>query len=248
MIIFCIYYYLIIYFLFKALGVVDLNTTLYQLEKEKELRASLFKITHEIKNPIAVCKGYLDLMDINKDKKDKYISIIKSEINRTIILMDDFLDYTKVNLNKEELDLYMLLEEVKDCVYPLMRQNNVKTEFLIPDDEVYIEADYNRLKQVLINVLKNSLETKDKENMNIILNTFLKKDYIIIKIKDNGSGMDKETLDNIGKMFYTTKIKGTGLGVSLSKEIIKLHDGNMKYESIPGKGTTVSITLPLKSM
>lgn len=154
MIIFCIYYYLIIYFLFKALGVVDLNTTLYQLEKEKELRASLFKITHEIKNPIAVCKGYLDLMDINKDK----------------------------------------------------------------------------------------------ENMNIILNTFLKKDYIIIKIKDNGSGMDKETLDNIGKMFYTTKIKGTGLGVSLSKEIIKLHDGNMKYESIPGKGTTVSITLPLKSM
>ena len=71
------------------------------------------------------------------------------------------------------------------------------------------------------------------------------KEQIIIKIKDNGVGMDKKTLEKVDEMFYTTKEKGTGLGVALSKEIIHLHGGDMKYSSVKGKYTQVVISLPI---
>ena len=82
--------------------IVQLHSDLENIEKEKELRRSLFKVTHEIKNPIAVCKGYLDMIDVNDKKKvRKYVPIIKDEITRTLIIMDDFLDYTKIKIEKE---------------------------------------------------------------------------------------------------------------------------------------------------
>ena len=74
-----------------------------------------------------------------------------------------------------------------------------------------------------------------------------KKSEIVIKIKDNGIGMDKKTLEKVDEMFYTTKEKGTGLGVALSKEIIDLHQGTIKYNSIKGKYTMVTIKLPLNA-
>ena len=84
---------------------MNINTAMKELEKEKVLRTSLFKLTHEIKNPLAVCKGYLDMLDLNNQEKvDKYIPIVKGEIERTLTLMDDYLDYTKVKINKEEVD------------------------------------------------------------------------------------------------------------------------------------------------
>ena len=83
--------YLILEILNQCENTIDLNVSLKELEKEKELRKSLFKITHEIKNPIAVCKGYLDMFDYNnKEHSERYIPIIKQEIDRTLTLMNDF--------------------------------------------------------------------------------------------------------------------------------------------------------------
>ena len=157
--------------------------------------------------------------------------------------MDDFLDYTKIKISKEDTDLYLLLEEIEEELTPLLKKQNIITEFNIPDDEVYLDLDYTRIKQVFINIYKNSIEAK-KENMKITLNTYKKNNSIIIKVSDNGIGMTKETLSHIGENFYTTKSNGTGLGVSLSKEIITLHGGKMYYKSIYGKGTDVFIELP----
>ena len=150
--------YLCLYIITKGEDIIDLNKITTELEKEKSLRESLFKITHEIKNPIAVCKGYLDMIDYDDKKKiEKYIPIIKDQISRTLILMDDFLDYTKVKINKEEVDLYMLLEDSCDVSEPLFKKAGIKVEFEIPDDEIYMELDYNRMKQVLVNIFKNSI-------------------------------------------------------------------------------------------
>lgn len=237
---------LIFYVLLKGESGINLNNTFHELEKEKTLRNALFKMTHEIKNPIAVCKGYLDMLDYNDTQKTKkYIPIIKNEIERTITLMDDFLDCTKVQIDKNEIDLYLLLEDTIDSVKPLLKKYKIKTDINIPDDEVYMMADYNRLKQVLVNVFKNSVEAQD-ENRKMILEieAFCKKNIAYIKIKDNGIGIANEDLNRIGEMFYTTKRKGSGLGVSLSREIIQLHGGNMIYNSKKDKGTTVTITLP----
>ena len=239
--------FIILYFLNKGEKIVDFNNSLYAIEKEKELRASLFKVTHEIKNPIAVCKGYLDMLDPNDQKKCiKYIPIIKGEINRTLVLMDDFLDYTKIKIEKEELDLVMLLEELDSALKPLFHERKIATNYNIPYEELYMEADYNRLKQVLINIFKNAVEAKDGSKEKSIIEVVVKdlgKD-VSIKIKDNGIGMTKEDLDKVGQMFFTTKKKGTGLGTRLSKEIIKLHDGNITYSSKKNEWTEVNITLP----
>ena len=238
---------LIIYFFAKGEKIVDLSNDLEKIEKEKELRSSLFKVTHEIKNPIAVCKGYLDMIDYEDKKKiRKYIPIIKDEINRTLILMDDFLDYTKIKIEKEEMDLSMLLEELEESLKDLFKKNKIKVNFNNIDDELYIEADYNRMKQVFINILKNAVEAKDIKKDNMYINVKLENNSNSIKviIEDNGIGMDEETLNKISEMFFTTKKKGSGLGVSLSKEIIEQHNGTIVYDSLKDKGTKVVIYLP----
>ena len=241
--------YLCLCILTKVEELIDLNNVINELEKEKSLRESLFKITHEIKNPIAVCKGYLDMIDYkDTDKTEKYVEIIKDQIARTLILMDDFLDYTKVKINKEEVDIYVLLEDSCDVLKPIFKKEGVKVEFEIPDDEIYMELDYNRMKQVLVNIFKNSIEAKDKRKKYKFINIEVLKgrEYITINIKDNGMGMDKKTLSRVSEMFYTTKEKGTGLGVALSKEIIELHGGSIKYSSVKNKFTQVIIKLPYK--
>ena len=111
-----------------------------------------------------------------------------------------------------------------------------------------MELDYNRMKQVLVNIFKNSIEAKDKKKKYKFINIDVinGRNDVTIKIKDNGIGMDKKTLSKVDEMFYTTKEKGTGLGVALSKEIIELHGGSMKYTSQIGKYTQVTIKLPHK--
>lgn len=244
--IFTFFSYLMLYFIKKCENTIDLNMTLKELQKEKSLRVSLFKITHEIKNPITVCKGYLEMLDYNdKSKIRKYIPIIKDEIERTLVIINDFSDFGKIKLQKDIIDLTMLIEEIEGSLTSLFKKNNCKLEIKMKEDELYIEADYNRLKQVLVNILKNSIEAK-KENRKLNINLTIReyKSFIKIVIKDDGIGMDKDNLKRVDEIFYTTKDNGTGLGVALSKEIIEMHNGNMKYSSILGKGTTVSIELP----
>lgn len=231
----------------KTEDIVTLNDTIKELEKEKTIRNSLFKITHEVKNPIAVCKGYLDMIDLNNKKKiDKYIPIIKSEINRSLLLLDDYLDFSRVRIEKDIIDIVMLIEDTLRSMGVLLKEKNINTNFQIIEEEVYMMADYNRLKQVLINIIKNSMEAKiDEQELTISVETILTKNNIRIIIKDDGIGMTKEELNKLGEAFYTTKANGTGIGVNLSKEIIEKHKGTLTYESKKYGGTSVTIDLPI---
>ena len=242
-------FYIISYFVFYLLDhveqILNLNRTLKELEREKVLRNSLFKLTHEIKNPIAVCKGYLDMMDTKDSKKiEKYLPILKSEISRTLVIMDDFLDYSKIKINKDIIDINILIEDTLDSLNYLFKKNEIILNQNLDEEEIYIDGDYNRLKQVLINVFKNAIEAK-KKKMQISLSSKIKNKNFILEIRDNGIGMDEETLSRVYETFYTTKKTGTGLGVAISKEIIERHGGKMKYTSTLGEGTTVYISLPI---
>ena len=191
MVVYTFFSYVILYFLFSSEKLVDLNSTLHELTKEKTLRNSLFKLTHEIKNPIAVCKGYLDMVDYHDEEKlKKYLPILRNEIGRTITIMDDFLDYTKIHIDKEEVDIIMLLEETLDSINPIFKNKHAKINLNIPDDEIYISADYNRLKQVFINIFKNSIEAKDKDReLTIDIDAKIKNNKAYISIRDNGVGI-----------------------------------------------------------
>ena len=242
LIIFYVICYLVVKLMEKAEKILSLNKVLNELQHEKELKNSLFKITHEIKNPIAVCKGYVDMFD-KKDinKCERYNEIIKNELNRTLIIMDDFMNYTKIKVKLDIIDINMLLSEVLESFSLIFKINNVDLINKVTDDEIYINGDYDRLKQVFINLIKNGIESFDGKNGKLEIKSKENNKEVIISIIDNGCGMDEEVFKNINKMFYTTKKNGTGIGLPLSNEIIKLHNGRINLYSKKGEGTTVEI-------
>lgn len=242
-------YILLSAFILYLFDIMDKLSGIYlnikELERDKQLKNSLFKLTHEIKNPLAVCKGYLTMINIdNKEKTEKYLNIIKQEIERSLNIMADFSELNKIKLNKELIDINMLVEEVYNSLNLLMYNKNITINYK-NSEEIFLSCDYNKIKQVLINLIKNSYEAITNEGI-IDIKTYKDKNSFYIEIKDNGSGMDENTLDKITEMFYTTKQEGTGLGVVLSNEIIKAHNGTLKYESKLNRGTKAIIKLPLK--
>lgn len=245
LLIFYILPFILLYLFKMADRVTSLYSTVSELEKEKQLKNSLFKITHEVKNPIAVCKGYLDMLNVNDiHQVSRYIPIVKGEIARCLDIMNDFMEFSKIKIEKDIIDINMLLEDIHDEFKILMNHKRISMDFHIINDEIYIEGDYNRLKQVFVNLLKNSLEAIEGDGNIKIITHVLKKKYYI-EIIDNGIGMDDETLDKVKEMFFTTKKNGSGLGVSLSNEIIKAHNGSIDYFSRLGNGTKVVVKLPV---
>ena len=225
--------------------ILIMSMTLKELEQEKQIRLSLFKITHEIKNPIAVCKGYLDMLNVKDSKQvERYVPILKSEINRLLSLLQDFLLINKSNLDLDIMDINMLIEETIEKLDPLLGKNNIELNVDLVDDEIFINGDYNRLSQVIINILKNSIESiSDKGKINIY--SMIKNNKYYLIIEDDGCGMSKETLKKIKEPFFTTKKRGSGLGVVLIHEIIEAHDAKINYTSELGSGTKVLIKFPL---
>ena len=219
---------------------------LKDFEKEKRIKDSLFKLTHEIKNPLAVINGYLQMFDVNDKKKSKkYITIMKQELNRTLNLLTDFMQYSKIKIVKSEFMLIDLFNDIKNVIVPIFKENKIKYSYQI-EDNIILNADYDRLKQVIINLIKNSVEAcVGRSNSIIDIVAYKNNNKLFIIVKDNGIGMDKETLDKIKVPFYTTKANGTGLGVSLSKEIIEAHSGVLNYTSIQDKKTIAKIILPI---
>ena len=234
--------YLVIFLYKKGEDIIKLHMNIKELEKETQLRTSLFKITHEIKNPIAVCKSYLDMFDINNKDHERYIVILKEEMDKILLLLQDFLSMNKIKIQKEILDINLLLEDVVKQFEPVLKEKNIIFKHNICQDEIFIEGDYNRLNQVLINMIKNSIEAIENNGI-IKLDYKLDNNFKII-IEDNGIGITEDELEKIKEPFYTTKKNGTGLGVSLSIEIIKSHNGNIKYIPLK-KGTKVIIELPI---
>ena len=240
--------YLACRFIDKENEIVNFHISLKEIEKQKQVQNTIFKITHEIKNPIAVCKGYLDMFDINnQEHSKKYIPILKEEIERTLILIQDFLATSHVKINPEEMDMNLLLEEVIHNFKPILKQKKIVLESFIDDKEYYMMGDYYRLNQVLINLLKNAIEAM-KEKGKLHIHTEVEHQQLMIYIKDNGEGISDENLKKIVEPFFTTKENGTGLGVGLSIDIVKKHHGSIQYYSKQGIGTTVVLTFPLLSI
>lgn len=214
------------------------------IKEENIVHDTLFKIAHEVKNPLAIALGYLQMLnnDTNMVKVLKYLPKIDDEVRRSVMILDDFLNCTKISVNKEMIDLYYLIEEVSDSLEEHFLDNNLKIDCLIPDTELYINGDYDKLRQVFVNVLKNSYEA----NANVIkIFTEIENDYVSIYIVDNGDGINDDVIDRIGEMFFTTKINGTGVGVNFSREIVRLHDGCFKIDNNKRGGVVVTIKLPI---
>ena len=246
-VIFYVLCYLFIMLLEAGEKAIKLHTTLTELLKDNLVRSSLFKISHEIKNPMTVCKGYISMLNPEDPKKcEKYLKVIDEEIDRALLILDDFLIFNKVNVKRQKMDLNELIDDVKTTYEMLLPCNRICFETKIVTGKFYIKGDYERIKQVLINLIKNSVEAiPEQTEGSITLKTEVKNNFYVTSITDNGVGMDTHTINNIFEPFYTSKKNGTGLGASLSKEIVDLHAGKLDYKSKLGKGTKVVLKLPL---
>ena len=224
---------------------MKLYFTLEDIENNKIIKTSIFKVTHEIKNPLAVIKGYLSIFDPNDSEKClRYKNILDIEVENALNVLKDFSSINHLNIIKSNMNYYDLLMEAKDTILPFFNDKKI-TLNIESEKELLISADYNRLKQVLINILKNSTEALD-QNGKINIKSYIINNKLITIIRDNGHGMDKDTINNLFTPFYSKKSFGTGLGLCLSKEIIELHNGSIKYTSKLNEWTEVKIVIPVK--
>lgn len=243
-IIFLISIYLIYNLIILLKKRMKLYYTLEDIENNKLIKTSIFKVTHEIKNPLAVIKGYLSIFDpYDSEKCLKYKNILNIEVENALNVLKDFSSINHLDIKKNNMNYYDLLMEAKETILPFFNDKNIKLNINSPR-ELFVNADYNRMKQVLINILKNSTEALS-DNGKIDIKSYIENNKLITIIKDNGHGMDKETIDNLFTPFYSKKSFGTGLGLCLSKEIIELHNGTIKYTSKLNLYTQVKIAIPI---
>ena len=182
------------------------------------------------------------MFDYNdKECAKKYIPIISGEIDKMLILLQDFLLVNKDNIKLDIMDVNMMLE---DSTKGILGIQNLKYNIECSDEEIFINGDYNRLSQVVINLIKNGYEANATE---VFIKSYVDDSNVIIDIIDNGDGINEINKEKMYEPFYTTKRDGTGLGVPLSKEIIEAHNGTLNYYKNDVKGTIARITLPIQN-
>lgn len=202
-------------------------------------------VAHEIRNPLTTIRGFIQFLE--KDFQDQhYQEIIINEIDRINFIISEFLILSKPHaLYYQQKNLSHILSEIVELFKPHAIMNNVEVEVKANPEPLLITCDENQLKQVFVNLLKNSMEALPFGGT-ILVSAFKKgEDKVAIQIKDNGTGMNSEQIQNLGTPFYTTKDTGTGLGLMVVKRILEHHKGEIEINSEIGKGTTVEITLPI---
>lgn len=209
---------------------------------EEEYSSYMFKFIHEIKNPLAVVLGYIEIINKKNIDSNRYITTIEKEVRESLNIIEDYLMYGRFNIIFDYVDINLLLKDVYDDFKKLEEVYNMNINYYYDEEEIFICGDYSKLKQVIVNLIKNSIEAKGDKKLEIDIDYKVVKDNIVIDINDNGIGIDNLKL--LGNKFYTTKSNGTGLGINFSKKIIDLHKGNICFNSSKN-GTNVKINLPI---
>ncbi|WP_153126426.1 ATP-binding protein [Peribacillus tepidiphilus] len=240
----------------EIIGLFAIARDITNYRREEELMISSEKmsaighlaaaVAHEVRNPLTSLRGFIQLMKDTNTLNPSYLEIMLSEVDRINLIASEMLILgKKQEVHYKQEDLKEIVKQV--LVLMEAQANMVNAELTIheeSDGPIWINGDRNQLKQVFINLIRNSLEAiKEKGSIDILLK---KQDqYAYAIIKDNGIGMNKERLKHIREPFFSTKENGTGLGLAVCYKIIERHDGAIEFESMPHVGTTVHIRLPL---
>nr|WP_236871240.1 PAS domain S-box protein [Brevibacillus laterosporus] len=202
-------------------------------------------VAHEIRNPLAALRGFVQLLRSSVKDYQPYFQIMLTELDRINMIVSELLVLSKPQvLRLQRKSLHQLLTSVVLLLQTQAIISNVQVLLEFGEDDPYVECEENQLKQVFINLLKNSLEAMDSGGI-IQITVSTKEESTYIQVVDQGCGIPDELISQLGQPFISTKEKGTGLGLMITQKIIKEHRGNLSITSEVGKGTTITIRLPL---
>ncbi|MGZ9586438.1 PAS domain S-box protein [Paenibacillus marinisediminis] len=208
-----------------------------------ELAAS---IAHEIRNPLTSLKGFIQYLRPSFPPNSGIGDIMLTELERINFIVSELLVLARPqNLDVKPVPLHKIIEHIIKFLESEANFKNIMIHTSFVDSPVTIICEENQLKQVFINIMKNSLDAISANGEIRIQTKLLSDNQVLIRISDNGCGIPHELLPRLGEPFYTTKEKGTGLGLLVSNKVIKDHHGKIHITSELSKGTVVEITLPI---
>ncbi|WP_166244787.1 ATP-binding protein [Paenibacillus turpanensis] len=201
-------------------------------------------VAHEVRNPLTVLKGFAQILQ-GSDPTNQYYGLMLSEVERIESIISEFLAFAKPQIVRfDDHDLWLLVEDVVNLMETKAVMNSVSLKVLRDAAVSRIQCDANQIKQVLINMLQNAIEAMP--NGGNIYITLKQEEYsLLLQIQDEGCGIPEDRVEKLGEPFYSSKEKGTGLGLMISYQIIEKHQGKIQVESKVNEGTTFTITLPM---
>lgn len=205
-------------------------------------------VAHEIRNPMTVISGFVQMM--NEDDSSpyqEYTKLIQKEIERIDLILSEFLVLSRPQANQfVPIHLGEALAEVAEFFQYEFQQKRITLNTSNSHANIVINGNKNQIKQVFINLFKNSIEAmEDYGTISVEFCENLKENTVLIRIKDTGSGIPPQILEQIYEPFFTTKIEGTGLGMMIINKIIKDHQGRIQIDSEQNVGTEVIISFPI---
>lgn len=225
------------------------------LKNENLKNEFIASVSHELRTPLTSIKGWAIALNLcgpeDKEEFKDGLNIIEEESDRLSLLVDELLDFSKlisgkIVVKKDCIDLKDLLNHTEKQLSPRAERDNIKLLVIYKDSIPNISADKNRLKQLFMNILDNSFKFTPSGG-SITINVSLKENNVLISIKDTGCGISKEDLPKVTEKFYKGKNSKSknGIGLSICKEIVSLHNGALEILSEEDKGTEVLVTLPI---
>lgn len=220
------------------------NNELQRSEKMEIISELAASVAHEVRNPLQVTRGFLQLLAAKQNSADKvYLSMALEELDRASGIITDFLTFAKPEVGKvATLNILDEFLHIEGILVPMANLQGGKISVHIPKD-LYIKGNSSKFKQASINIIKNSIEALHGEG-EIQVWAYEKDDHVYIHIKDTGEGMEPEVLARLGEPYFSNKTKGTGLGLMVTFRIIEVMGGTLAFKSEKGAGTEAIIRFP----
>ncbi|MFJ8352670.1 sporulation sensor histidine kinase KinB [Bacillus paramycoides] len=222
-----------------------LRTEMQKSEKLNIVSELAASVAHEVRNPLTVVRGFIQLLESTEDVKNKeYMRLVLAELDRAEQIISDYLNLARPQIEKKEhICLSAQLIEMTTLMSSFAAMQGVYLQVEI-SESLYTIGDKTKLKQAIMNVVKNGIEAIQGNKGYLKVTAVQKDEMIVIRVKDSGVGMTKEQLARLGQPYYSLKEKGTGLGLMVTFSILQAHNGTLEYKSESGKGTEAIIILP----
>ncbi|MDQ0171662.1 sensor histidine kinase [Paenibacillus tundrae] len=218
------------------------NNELQRSEKMEIISELAASVAHEVRNPLQVTRGFLQLMTEQEDSKNKgYVRIALEELDRASGIITDFLTFAKPEFDHIiSLNIADEFNHIEGILVPMANLEGGKITTDIPPD-LWIRGNSSKFKQAFINIIKNSIEALQGSGQ-IEIWAYAQDGTVKVHVRDNGEGMDEEALVRLGEPYFSNKIKGTGLGMMVTFRIVEAMHGEITFTSTKGVGTEAVVT------